>query len=560
MARSGEMASKRTEAVVFPEDSHETPVRVPEDMVFDYQGQISQEQEALLGKQGVLNEGQPVFYLLERGKLVFFGHTMMMRLPYPSAPLDFVPKSLRDPAQVDLAEAIFGYTKQAGEGKARAYGGRVFVTDAVLEPGQTDILLDHGNVVTPKILGTPKPTTFQHYLVQTEPDRVEIGQTKDGRAKYEKRLADYAADSPGRTVIRGHKLYWHKDNVAASDVQEALDKLHDERGQEKKNDTQHTQMKPVRAGVRFKFRLHFENLSSEELGALIWTLTLPGESGKQYRHSIGMGKPLGLGAIKLEPRLFLSTREQRYTAMFEDAGWLEAIKPVAAEEATHYVRRFDAFVREKIGAGEAPALASVDRIQMLLRLMEWPGPQRELTRYLEIEHPDPNLRRGKINEYKDRSVLPDPLHIEAVGQRSAPPAAGVARHPGGTWQPPRPGAASQAGVQSPVRQPERTPPPATMAVPPAPAPAKRAVTLNQPKSAAEVEPGMYLEGKVIRTEPSRIVVEICGEEATLFREAIAPPIRDDSDLRERFPKDKVVRVWVKNRNKAGRLQLTMQRT
>ena len=58
----------------------------------------------------------------------------------------------------------------------------------------------------------------------------------------------------------------------------------------------------------------------------------------------------------------------------------------------------------------------------------------------------------------------------------------------------------------------------------------------------------------------RIVVEICGEEATLLREAIEPRIRDDYDLRERFPKDKVVRVWVKNRNKAGRLQLTMQRT
>ena len=108
--------------------------------------------------------------------------------------------------------------------------------------------------------------------------------------------------------------------------------------------------------------------------------------------------------------------------MFEDAGWLEAIKRVVAEEATHYVRRFDAFVRRKIGVGEAPALASVDRIQMLLRLMEWPGPQRELTCYLEIEHPDPNLRRGKINEYKEWSVFPDPLHIEAAGQRSVSPA------------------------------------------------------------------------------------------------------------------------------------------
>ncbi len=546
LARSGEMASKRTEAVVFPENDAAAPIRIPEDMLLAYREQISQEQEALLGKNGALNEGQPVFYLMERGKLVFFGHTMMMRLPYPRTPLDFVPDALRKADQVDLAEAIFGYTKKAGEGMARAYGGRVFVTDAVLEPGQADILLDQGNIITPKILGTPKPTTFQHYLVQTEPDRAEIGQTKDGRAKYEKRLADYTADSPGRTVLRGHKLYWHKGNVAAADVQEGLDKLRDERGREKKNDTQHTQMKPVRAGVHFKFRLYFENLSPVELGALLWTLTLPGEPGKQYRHSIGMGKPLGLGAIKLDPHLFLTLRAQRYAALFEEANWCTAIQPVATEGAARFEQTFDAFIREKIGAGEAPVLAAVDRIQMLLRLLEWPGPRRELTRYLEIERFDTNLQRGKINEYKERPVLPDPLHIEAAGVRGAPPAAGAAR--------------PQAGAQSPVRQPDRTPSPATPAAPPAPAPVKRAVTLSQPKSAAEVEPGMYLEGKVVRTEPARVVVDICGEEATLLREAISPPVRDDYDLRERFPKDKVIRVWVRTRNKAGRIQLTMLRS
>jgi CRISPR-associated protein (TIGR03986 family) len=559
LARSGEMASKRTEAVVFREDGETAPIQVPEEMILTYRDQISPEQEALLGKNGVLNEGQPVFYLLERGKLVFFGHTMMMRLPYPGAPLDFVPKALRDPAQVDLAEAIFGYTKKSGEGLARAYGGRVFMTDAVLVPGQTDFLLEHGKVITPKILGSPKPTTFQHYLVQAEPDRVEIGQTKDGRPKYEKRLADYAADSPGRTVIRGHKFYWHKDNVAAADIQEALDKLRDEHGKENEHDTQHTQMKPVCAGVHFKFRLYFENLSPVELGALMWTLTLPGEPSKQYRHSIGMGKPLGLGAINLEPHLFLTTREQRYVALFKESGWHEAIQPVPAEETVRFVQQFDAFVREQIGAKDLPALAAVERIRMLLQMLEWPGPRRELTRYLEIERPDPNLRRGKINEYKERPVLPDSLHIEAAGQRGVPLAAGGTRPPSGTWQPSRPVTPLPTSAQSPTRQPDRPSQGVSSTGRPTPAPAKQTAVLNHPASAAEVEPGMYLEGKVIRTEPARVVVDICGEEATLLHEAIAPPIRDDYDLRERFPKDKAVRVWVKNRNKAGRLQLTMLR-
>ena len=81
LARSGEMATKRTEAVVSRRIAMRRQFRA-EETVFAYRGQISPEQEALLGKQGVLNEGQPVFYLIERGKLASFGHTMMMRLPY----------------------------------------------------------------------------------------------------------------------------------------------------------------------------------------------------------------------------------------------------------------------------------------------------------------------------------------------------------------------------------------------------------------------------------------------------------------------------------------------
>jgi hypothetical protein len=64
---------------------------------------------------------------------------MMMRLPYLHTPIDFVPEDLRREEDLDLAEAIFGYTKSRGEGKARAYASRVFVGDALLEPGQSNI-------------------------------------------------------------------------------------------------------------------------------------------------------------------------------------------------------------------------------------------------------------------------------------------------------------------------------------------------------------------------------------------------------------------------------------
>ena len=558
LARSGYMASKRTEAVVFPPDESDDLIPIKDELVRDYREQISDEQRDLLGKNGVLNPGQPVFYLVEDGQLVFFGHTMMMRLPYRKSLLDLIPAGLRKPEQVDLAEAIFGYTKSTGEARARSYAGRIFVGDAVLEPNQTDVWLLSDGVLTPKILGSPKPTTFQHYLVQQRPDAEEIGRTKDGFPKYQKQLADYETE----TVLRGHKLYWHQGSVKAGDIQEELEKLKDKKDptREKLDDTQHTQMKPVKAGVRFRFIVRFENLSEEELGALLWALTLPGEPGTQHRHSIGMGKPYGMGAVKLDPVLRLESRRERYLSLLDDdSRWHTGLRDVDADETARLVQSFDKFVRNRIGASSLPALAAVERIQMLLKLLEWPGPDHELTRYLEIERQDPDVKRGKINEYKDRPVLPDPLAAIAI-RPAGSQLGGPARSSGPATPPARLASEKTPAAQQPRpgirpgQQPDT--PPRPSAQQPV---AKVTTELSYPATPAEVIPGMFLEGKVKRVEPGRIVVDICGEEATLSREAISPPIRDTYDERERFPTGKLICAWVKRRNKAGRIQLTMMR-
>lgn len=425
LAVSGSMFSKRTEAVVFPVDESAQPIPISDDLVRVYREQISQEQRSLLGKDGVLNDGQPVFYLIEKDRrtgkveLVFFGHTMMMRLPYLKSPKDFVPESLRKDEELDLAEAIFGYTKKVGDGKGRAYAGRVFVGDALLEPGQANIWLQPNAPIVPKILGGPKPTTFQHYLTQTKPDPQEQGRTRDGSPKYVKELSDYTASTPQESVLRGHKLYWHKGELSAAEIQEELDKLRDANGRENLHDTQHTQMHPVKAGVRFRCRIRFENLSDVELGALLWVLILPGMTNKEYRHSIGMGKPYGMGAIKIDASIRLDDRATRYGALFDGETWQEACKD-ASEQMPVFATAFDRFIREQINALQWSSLAEIERIQMLLRMLEWPGPDKTLTRYMEIERPDPKLKRGKINEYKNRPVLPDPLHLNGANRSPAP--------------------------------------------------------------------------------------------------------------------------------------------
>ncbi len=396
-----------------------------------------------------------------------------------------------------------------GEGKARAYASRVFVSDAILEPGQTDIWLQSEPIV-PKILASPKPTTFQHYLVQQKPDPQPQGTDRSGKPKYVKELADYAAD-PRATVIRGHKLYWHKGQVTMADLQEALDRLRDERGRENERDTQHTQIKPVRAGARFRCRIFFENLSDEELGALLWALTLPGT--KTYRHSIGMGKPLGMGAIKIDASLVLEDRQQRYQSLFAKETW-ETGHRQADDQIGEYIAAFDQFIRSQIGATNCASLADVPRIQMLLRLLEWPGPDKEQTRYMEIERKDPTIRGGKINEYKNRPVLPDPLHVDMSNR-------------------------VKGSTAKPV--------------------AHGKVDIDRPASPDEVQTGMYLEGVIKRIEKDRLVVDILGAEASLTRQRLDPPARDLADMEERFKVGKTIRAWVYGRNKQGRLQLTMRR-
>jgi len=571
VVRSGHMASKRSEAVIFALDTKAEPIAISDDLYDDYREQLSQEQQKLLGKNGVFSNGQPVFYLREQGTLIFLSHTMMMRLPYEKTPYDFVPAKLRDPQTIDLAEAIFGFVrpeKQAGE-QSRA--GRVYVSDARLAADQdlSKLWFTEDDSIILKVLGSPKPTTFQHYLTQQEPDPQIEGQTRDGRPKYKKELADYTTAHLDDAVLRGHKLYWHKqDGVSLADIQEDAQTL----ANAKKSDTQRTRVKPVAAGVRFVFTTRFENLTDAELGALLWALTLPGESGKSYRHKIGMGKPLGLGSVQVQAQLFLSDRQQRYRQLFSEAGsWAEALDEAAGDP---FVDAYEKFVLARIHPqerGEAQQLRQLLRIKMLLTLLEWPGPAKQQTRYMEIEREDPNARRGKINEYKSRPVLPDPLAVTQPGGRPSAPR---------TNQPPQ---RSPVQPPSPVREdaPQTRPVRVTTSAQDAPtpkaanqelaaqfmahltgqAPTPTPTPIEQPatpQALSDVKEGMWLKGTVVRIDLDSVVVDIGVGNARLHKDQVQPGVRDSADLAERFPTGKTIRIWCKGRNKQGKVQLTMK--
>lgn len=408
LARSGSMISKLSEAVIYePDPDNKKLLYLTDEQIDDYTEQISQEQIKLLGKQGALNHGQPVFYILdERSKQVeFFGHARMFRVPYPNSPFDYIPQPLREgaPDEVDFAEALFGYTrevkKEGNNHKQRAYAGRLSFTDAELIKGQQDLWLP-GKTVTPKILSGPKPTTFQHYLVQIEPDSYKVGENRDGRSKYETRLRDYAS-SMKETAIRGHKFYWHKGASTVDDIRETADL--------KSGDAVHTQINPLRTGISFSFQIHFDNLTSEELGALIFVLDIIANNEKM-RLKLGMGKPLGMGAVKLTPKLFIKNTPSRYSALFGQEIWVSGCNEdpqVAQTVLTKFMEKMES----ELGIG----LTKIGRIRDLLSILQWPGvvpdDDGKPTRYMEIERRDKNSKSGKANEYRNRPTLPAPINV-----------------------------------------------------------------------------------------------------------------------------------------------------
>jgi hypothetical protein len=63
------------------------------------------------------------------------------------------------------------------------------------------------------------------------------------------------------------------------------------------------------AGPSASFTVDFQNLASVELGALLWSLEL---DGAEWQHRVGLGKPLGMGAVTIRVHGFEWLPSDRY--------------------------------------------------------------------------------------------------------------------------------------------------------------------------------------------------------------------------------------------------------
>jgi hypothetical protein len=168
---------------------------------------------------------------------------------------DFLPCKTRD--KLCVCCRMFG---TVGDGENQV-AGRIFLTDAKLDSKEPQMMSD----IRLRTLEQPRPKYYPFYLIG------ETGTTRPVK-KYDHE------DS----VLRGRKFYWH--HPPGSKYYE------DPQG--------NSQVELLPKDTEFSFCVEFMNLNEIELGLLIYSLELDGIQGNMA-HKIGMGKPIGLGSVKI---------------------------------------------------------------------------------------------------------------------------------------------------------------------------------------------------------------------------------------------------------------------
>lgn len=125
-----------------------------------------------------------------------------------------------------------------------------------------------------------------------------------------------------------------------------------------------------------------------------------------YRLKLGMGKPLGMGAVKIESELYLSDRTKRYTQLFDGDQWAIEENSNTSTKVASCISAFECYILKNIAETEHPKdckathLYELPRIQMLLAMLNWANhPSYEQTKYMELD------------DFKHRKVLPNPLDV-----------------------------------------------------------------------------------------------------------------------------------------------------
>lgn len=263
------------------------------------------------------------FYWFRRDKehpqknVIQFGRNFRFKWAYDprkAIPEDFHPCKKTDklcPICVMFGMAAEQPSNNGQDAEVQALAGRLTIGPAKVKK---DVRFDWIECL--KILGEPKHSARSFYLNPSSKQTNDWDVSQDEFVEWDATQKTYHP-----TAARGRKFYWHqlkqwKRDGAGLDYFRKKASDHPET-MNKRVKTQHNQSVEVTLdGSKFEFEITFENLREWELGLLLWTLELP--DVPNGAHHLGLGKPLGLGSVKLRVTdLKLINRKKRYESLFE---------------------------------------------------------------------------------------------------------------------------------------------------------------------------------------------------------------------------------------------------
>lgn len=271
-------------------------------------------------EQWSLREGRTLYVETLQDDRFALHPAMIGRDAFPKAPIDFIPSEHRpsvDRAKLSPAERVFGWIPPSGS-SSRGHRGHLRI-DPPRFRGQ--IIPTNAQLAA---LSGPKPSQYRFYLGQVEG---EGGAVPLGSAKQKNIRSGYADEAKVTKAIRGRKFYGSDPDLRADVTQSEGEKpfrtspgagtywkptaagwsdevnlgsrvVHREYLGHRDSPA-HVAMKVsdwIQTGAVFETTLRVDNISSMELGALLWLLSLPDDCALR----LGYGKPLGFGVAHVE--------------------------------------------------------------------------------------------------------------------------------------------------------------------------------------------------------------------------------------------------------------------
>lgn len=238
-----------------------------------------------LPKKTGKENGKPIFYG-EFNNKIYLGFTQYFRIPYDKSIIDGICDEYKNNEGISYCESIFGFSNREIHGDNKvSYKSRISVEDAIFFEKVKMRTGVQQRKYYEAILAEPKASCYPNYLEQNNKG-------------YPKKMDTYNSE---KFRIRGIKQYWQKDYLD----EEAISK----------NSNIKSKLYPIESGSKFKGKIHFKNLTEEELGLILWALKVDDKATE----NIGMGKPLGFGRIEIEDiNVLVENLEEKYSSMTMD--------------------------------------------------------------------------------------------------------------------------------------------------------------------------------------------------------------------------------------------------